>query len=212
MKNNKKSKFILSALLITLNVFIVSAINTSIGYADRASDYCDETILVTNTDTAARNAECKASARAAETQCGETNGVGNQAWQQCIDNYYEGVTGNSPSGSTNTTPSTDQNGGTSRDNLSGGQCEPEEGEELNSENCGIIRIVVDVTNFLSAIAGIALVASLMISGYLYMTARDNAGQIEKAKARIVQTLIALIVFIFMYALLNFLIPGGLGLS
>jgi hypothetical protein len=45
-----------------------------------------------------------------------------------------------------------------------------------------------------------------------MTAQDNAGQIEKAKARIIQTLLALALFIFMYALLNFLIPGGLGLS
>jgi archaellum component FlaF (FlaF/FlaG flagellin family) len=65
---------------------------------------------------------------------------------------------------------------------------------------------------LSAVAGIALVASMMIAGYIYMTARDNAGQVEKAKSRIVQTLFALILFIFMYALLNFLIPGGLGLG
>jgi hypothetical protein len=117
---------------------------------------------------------------------------------------------NDNSGSSNITQS--QEGGTDRDSFSGGQCEPEGDEGLNSENCGIINIVVSVINFLSAIAGIALVASLMISGYLYMTARDNAGQIEKAKARIIQTLIALTVFIFMYALLNFLIPGGLGLS
>lgn len=122
------------------------------------------------------------------------------------------------------TPSITNDGGTSedgisRDELSDGKCDPKnddnpnnDNDPLSKENCGIIRIIVDVINFLSAVAGIALVASLMISGYLYMTARDNAGQVEKAKSRIVQTLIALTLFIFMYALLNFLVPGGLGLG
>lgn len=119
---------------------------------------------------------------------------------------------NAPSSSDSSGSSGIPDEGIPREELSGGECEPEGDEELNSTNCGIIRLVVNVTNFLSAIAGIALVASLMISGYLYMTARDNAGQIEKAKSRIIQTLLALVLFIFMYALLNFLIPGGLGLS
>ena len=98
--------------------------------------------------------------------------------------------------------------GTPRDQLSDGQCEPENNEELNAENCGIIDIVVTVINFLSAFAGIAIIASLMIAGFIYMTAQDDPGKVQKAKSRIVQTLIALVLFIFMYALLNFLVPGG----
>lgn len=88
-------------------------------------------------------------------------------------------------------------------------CEPDEGVALDRTNCGIIDIIVIAINFLSAIAGIVFVVSIMISGFQYMTARDNAGQIQKAKSRIISTLIALAIYVFMYALLNFLIPGGI---
>jgi len=79
---------------------------------------------------------------------------------------------------------------------------------LTRQNCGIINLLVIGINVLSAIAGIVIVASLMIAGFTYMTAQDNAGQTQKAKSRIVQTLIALALFIFMYGFLNFLVPGG----
>jgi len=87
-------------------------------------------------------------------------------------------------------------------------CEPGENVDLDRKNCGIINLIVIGINFLSALAGIIFVASIMIAGFQYMTGRDNAGQIQKAKSRIVMTLVALVIYIFMYALLNFLIPGG----
>lgn len=79
---------------------------------------------------------------------------------------------------------------------------------LNSENCGIVRIVVFAINFLSALAGIAIIGSLMFSGFQYMTAQDDPGKIQKAKSRIVITFTALLLLIFMTAILNYLIPGG----
>lgn len=87
-------------------------------------------------------------------------------------------------------------------------CQPDEGISLDRKNCGIINIIVIAINFLSAVAGVVFVLSIMISGFQYMTAQDNAGQIEKAKSRITMTLLALVIYIFMYALLNFLVPGG----
>ena len=81
-------------------------------------------------------------------------------------------------------------------------------DSLNADNCQIISYIVVVINVLSAIAGMAIIASVMIAGYQYMTARDNSGQIMKAKLRIVWALVALALFIFMYSLLNFLVPGG----
>lgn len=81
-------------------------------------------------------------------------------------------------------------------------------DALDSSNCGIIAYVVIIINVLSALAGLVIVGSIMVAGYTYMTARDNAGQIMKAKMRIVWTLAALALFIFMYGLLNFLVPGG----
>lgn len=83
------------------------------------------------------------------------------------------------------------------------------GDTLTTENCTIISYLVGGINFLSAVAGMAIVASITIAGYQYMTARDNSGQIEAAKKRIMWAMIALGLFIFMYAFLNFLVPGGL---
>ena len=95
-----------------------------------------------------------------------------------------------------------------RENLSKGECDTLPGQELTRDNCEIINLVVIGINFLSAIAGMAIVGSIMFAGYQYMTARDNPGAIEAAKKRIVWALVALGLFVFMYALLNYFIPGG----
>jgi hypothetical protein len=83
-----------------------------------------------------------------------------------------------------------------------------EDSPLTARNCGIIRLLTAGINVLSAIAGMAIIASMMIGGYQYMTARDNSGQVEAAKKRITWALVALGLFIFMYAILNWLVPGG----
>jgi multisubunit Na+/H+ antiporter MnhB subunit len=62
---------------------------------------------------------------------------------------------------------------------------------------------------LSAVAVLAITFSLMFAGYQYMTARANAGQVTAAKNRIIMTIVALLLYIFMYAVLNWLIPGGI---
>ena len=81
-------------------------------------------------------------------------------------------------------------------------------EVLTRDNCSIINYLVILINFLSALAGIVIVGSIMVAGYQYMTAQDNAGQVQAARKRIILTLAALALFVFMYALLNFLVPGG----
>ena len=87
-------------------------------------------------------------------------------------------------------------------------CEAGPGEELTRDNCRIIDYLVVAINFLSALAGLAIIGSIMLAGYQYMTARDNSGQIEAARKRIIWALSALGIFIFMYAGLNSLVPGG----
>lgn len=87
-------------------------------------------------------------------------------------------------------------------------CDVDEGQSLNRSNCGIINYLVILINFLSAVAIMAIVASVMFAGYQYMTARDNPGAVTAAKKRIVWALVALGLFVFGYGLLNFLVPGG----
>lgn len=64
-------------------------------------------------------------------------------------------------------------------------------------------------NVLSALVMAAFVISMIIAGIQYMTARDNASQVSAAKDRIVTIAITFPLFIFGYALLQWLIPGGI---
>ena len=109
-----------------------------------------------------------------------------------------------------TSEPTKTNGTGSNNNTSGRQVIDADckAEILNKENCNIIKYLVNGINFLSALAGMAIIGSIMIAGYQYMTARDNSGQVEAAKKRILWAMIALGVFIFMYAFLNWVVPGG----
>lgn len=79
---------------------------------------------------------------------------------------------------------------------------------LTAENCGIIGLIVAGINFLSVLAILAIIGSIVLAGYQYMTAQDNSGRIQQARQRIIWALVALALLIFMYALLNWLVPGG----
>jgi hypothetical protein len=48
----------------------------------------------------------------------------------------------------------------------------------------------------------------MFAGVQYTLARDDPTAVAHAKERIVNNLIALLVFIFAYALINYVVPGG----
>ena len=56
--------------------------------------------------------------------------------------------------------------------------------------------------------GIAAVGAIVYAGVLYITARDNAGQVSKAKTMIMNTVIGAVAYILMWAFLQWIIPGG----
>lgn len=80
---------------------------------------------------------------------------------------------------------------------------------LDSSNCGIIRYLEIVVNALSALVGVIVVISIIVAGIQYTMAGSDAQKITAAKGRIRNSIIALLVFIFTYAFLSYLIPGGL---
>lgn len=82
-------------------------------------------------------------------------------------------------------------------------------EDLNAENCGIVRYMIILINMLTAVAGMAIIGSVMIGGFEYMTAQDNSGQVQSARKRIIWAIVALGMLIFMYAFLEWLVPGDL---
>lgn len=75
-------------------------------------------------------------------------------------------------------------------------------------HCGILDYLVIFINVLSALAGIVIVGSLIVAGIQYSSSGNNPQQVSAAKDRIRNAIIALFFFIFGYALLNYLVPGG----
>ena len=73
---------------------------------------------------------------------------------------------------------------------------------------GIEEILNLVLATLTAGAVVLATGSIVVAGFLYMTAQSNAGQVEKAKTMIFNTIIGVIAYIFMWAILEWLIPGG----
>ena len=63
--------------------------------------------------------------------------------------------------------------------------------------------------FVGGGVGLAVVGGLVFGSYMYITARGNAAQAQKGQTTILNSVIGLLLFIFMYAILQFLIPGGI---
>lgn len=89
-----------------------------------------------------------------------------------------------------------------------GETCPETSGDTVQENV-IFDWLLAVIRFLSAGVGIAVTGGIVFGGILYLTARDNAGQAQKAITVITNALIGLLLYILMFAILNWLIPGGI---
>lgn len=76
---------------------------------------------------------------------------------------------------------------------------------------GIEDILNLVLNIIVYGLGVAAVLGVIIAGVMYMTARDNEAQVARAKTRLYEVVIGLIAWALMYAVLRWLIPGGLAL-
>jgi hypothetical protein len=77
------------------------------------------------------------------------------------------------------------------------------------ENNPIFVYLRPVIQFLTAGAGLAIVIMIIISGIRYITSSGNPQAVQAAKSLLGKAIGALLLFIFMFALFNFLIPGGI---
>jgi hypothetical protein len=79
-----------------------------------------------------------------------------------------------------------------------------------ASNCDLIKKYINpLISLLSALVGVAVTISIIIGGIQYSSSNGNAQQITAAKARIRNSLIALLAFFFLYTFLQFLVPGGI---
>lgn len=70
---------------------------------------------------------------------------------------------------------------------------------------GVLLLVI---NIMTAGVGVVAVGGIVYAGILYTAARDNASQVTKAKDIIFNVVLGLVAYGGMYALLQWLIPGG----
>lgn len=80
--------------------------------------------------------------------------------------------------------------------------------DLKQDNCGIIKYLVIFINALSALVGIIIVIVIIVGGIQYSASADNPQAAAAAKKRIAGAVGALLIFIFMFAFLNYIVPGG----
>lgn len=91
----------------------------------------------------------------------------------------------------------------------GTKCVPINKTSAALEDNPIFFYLKNFLYFLAGGVGLAVVGGIVGGSYLYITARGNAGQTQKGQMFILNSVIGLLLFIFMYAILQFLIPGGL---
>lgn len=73
----------------------------------------------------------------------------------------------------------------------------------------ILDMLFAFIRFLSAGAGLFIIGSLVLGGIQYTISRSDPQATAAALNRIRSVLVALLIYIFAYAILNYLIPGKL---
>jgi hypothetical protein len=85
-------------------------------------------------------------------------------------------------------------------------------DQSNLDDCvqknPIVKWLNYLINIIAGVVGVGAVLMLIWGGIQYITARDNAQGVADAKQKIINVVIGLAAFIFLYAFLNWLIPGG----
>lgn len=86
----------------------------------------------------------------------------------------------------------------------------EPGVQCSGAECNVIFVYLRaIINFLAVGVGLAVAVSIAVAGFQYITSEGNPQKLSAAKNRLFHAITALVLFITMYAILQFLIPGGL---
>lgn len=77
------------------------------------------------------------------------------------------------------------------------------------KNNPLVEKINVIVNFLSAAVGVVVIAVIIMGGIQYSIAGGSPEAVSKAKTRITNGLIALAAFLFIFAFLQWIIPGGI---
>jgi hypothetical protein len=82
-------------------------------------------------------------------------------------------------------------------------------KDLNQNNCQIIKIIAVITKALSGIAGLVIIAMIITGGIQYSMAAADPSKVQAAKQKITNALLALLLLVFGFSILQWLVPGGI---
>ncbi len=68
--------------------------------------------------------------------------------------------------------------------------------------------LTDIIAFLNVGVGIAVVAGIIYGAIVYTTAGGNPAQTKKAVGIITNSIVSLVLYIMLFAIVNFIVPGG----
>jgi hypothetical protein len=88
-------------------------------------------------------------------------------------------------------------------------CDQTGGSGSGIDNSGVWGILLLAINILTAGVGVAAVGGIVYGAVLYTTAAGAPEQIKKAMEIIRNVVIGIVAYALMYAVLNFLVPGGI---
>lgn len=93
----------------------------------------------------------------------------------------------------------------------GGNC-TELAIDVGAAACGknrLMKYITALVRFLSLGVGIIVVIMIIVGGIQYTSSGGDPGAVAAAKSRVFNAIIALLLYIFTIAILNWLVPGGI---
>ncbi len=73
----------------------------------------------------------------------------------------------------------------------------------------IVDVAFAIFRFLSAGVGLIVIGSIIVAGLQYSASRGNPQATQAAIKRITSSIVALLIYIFIFAFANYLVPGGM---
>lgn len=93
--------------------------------------------------------------------------------------------------------------------IGGSACSGIDDKSGDLQSSGIFAILRLVIQIMTAGVGVLAVGGLVYGAVLYVSAADSAEQVKKARTIITGVVIGIIAYGLMFAILNYIIPGGL---
>jgi len=88
-------------------------------------------------------------------------------------------------------------------------CQPSD-TGCNVDKNGIVTEIINpLIKVFTVLVGVVAIVMLIIAGIMYSSAQDDPKRITLAKKIVVDVIIALAVYIFLFAILDYLLPTGL---